>query len=48
MDFHDLQRKLFEIEPTNPAEDKAKMMAALQGAATVPAVKVSGQSGISE
>lgn len=36
MDFHDLQRKLFEIEPTNPAEDKAKMMAALQGGSAAP------------
>ena len=31
MDFVNLQRKLFNIEPSNPAEDKAKMIAAVQG-----------------
>ena len=40
MDFHDLQRKLFDIEPTSIAEDKAKMIAALQGdAPAAPAVQ---------
>jgi len=33
MDFHSLQQKLFQIEPTDPAKDKAKMIAALQGQA---------------
>ena len=37
MDFHDLQKKLFDIEPTNPAEDKAKMVAALNGGSSQPA-----------
>jgi len=36
MDYHELQRRLFDIEPTNPAEDKAKMMAALQGGSAAP------------
>jgi hypothetical protein len=40
MDYHDLQKKLFDIEPTSIAEDKAKMMAALQGdAPAAPAVQ---------
>ena len=40
MDFHDLQKKLFDIEPTSIAEDKAKMIAALQGSApAAPAVQ---------
>jgi hypothetical protein len=33
MDFHALQNKLFEIEPTNPAEDLAKLKAQAQGGA---------------
>ena len=37
MDFHDLQKKLFDIEPTDIAADKARMMAELQGGANVPA-----------
>ena len=37
MDFHDLQKKLFDIEPTDIAADKARMMAELQGGASVPA-----------
>ena len=36
MDFHDLQKKLFDIEPTDIAADKARMMAELQGGANVP------------
>jgi hypothetical protein len=40
MDFHDLQKKLFDIEPTNPAEERAKMVAALQGGASAPAPEV--------
>ena len=43
MDYHDLQRKLFAIEPTNPAEERAKMMAALQGGASAPAPEVPQQ-----
>jgi hypothetical protein len=40
MDYHDLQKKLFDIEPTSIAEDKAKMIAALQGdAPAAPAVQ---------
>ena len=31
MDYHSLQKKLFDIEPTNPADDKARMIAALKG-----------------
>lgn len=31
MDFHALQKKLFQIEPTDPAADKAKLVAAMQG-----------------
>jgi hypothetical protein len=31
MDFHKLQQKLFQIEPTDPAADKAKMIASMQG-----------------
>ena len=31
MDFHDLQQKLFDIEPTDRAADKAKMLADLGG-----------------
>ena len=31
MDFHALQKKLFQIEPTDPATDKAKLVAAMQG-----------------
>lgn len=31
MDYHKLQKKLFEIEPTSFAEDKAKLMAQLNG-----------------
>jgi len=38
MDFHALQKKLFNIEPTDPAEDKAKMVAALQGNTPAPEV----------
>lgn len=33
MDYHDLQRKLFELDPVDPAEDKRRMMAAAQGGA---------------
>ena len=40
MDFHDLQKKLFDIEPTNPAEDKAKMVAALNGGSSQPAPEI--------
>ena len=40
MDFHDLQKKLFDIEPTNPAEDKAKMVAALNGGSNQPAPEI--------
>ena len=36
MDFHDLQKKLFDIEPTNPAEDLAKLKAQAQGGAPAP------------
>lgn len=43
MDFQALQQRLFNIEPTNPAEDKAKMMAALQGGASHPAPEVPQQ-----
>jgi hypothetical protein len=39
MDYHDLQRKLFAIEPSNPAEDLAKLQAMGGGAAqSAPAV----------
>ena len=40
MDFHDLQKKLFDIEPTNPAEDKAKMVAAASGGSSQPAPEI--------
>jgi hypothetical protein len=43
MDFHDLQKKLFDIEPTDIAADKAKMMAELQGGANVPAPEIPQQ-----
>jgi len=41
MDFHALQHKLFEIDPSDPAEDKKKLMAQAQGGAAsdVPATK---------
>jgi hypothetical protein len=41
MDYHDLQRKLFELDPVDPAEDKRRMMAAAQGGAVgdVPPTK---------
>ena len=32
MDYHNLQKKLFSIEPTNPAEDLARLKAQAQGA----------------
>ena len=31
MDYHDLQRKLFELDPTDPREDLAKLKAAAMG-----------------
>ena len=34
MDFHALQNKLFELDPTDPREDFAKMQQAAQGGAT--------------
>ena len=37
MDFHALQNKLFEMDPTDPREDFAKMQAAAQGGADAPA-----------
>jgi hypothetical protein len=40
MDFHALQKKLFDIEPTSRADDKAKMMAALQGGQLQESVEV--------
>tara|TARA_Y100000389_G_C17397412_1_gene483373 strand:+ start:776 stop:1321 length:546 start_codon:yes stop_codon:yes gene_type:complete len=40
MDFHNLQKRLFDIEPTNPAEDKAKMIAALNGGSNQPAPEI--------
>tara|TARA_B110000902_G_scaffold2254_1_gene2525 strand:- start:1056 stop:1679 length:624 start_codon:yes stop_codon:yes gene_type:complete len=43
MDFHDLQKKLFDIEPTDIAADKARMMAELQGGANVPAPSIPEQ-----
>ena len=43
MDFHDLQKKLFDIEPTDIAADKAKMMAELQGGATAPSPEIPQQ-----
>ena len=36
MDYHDLQKKLFSIEPTNPAEDLARLQAQAQGGAAAP------------
>jgi len=36
MDYHDLQKKLFSIEPTNPAEDLARLKAQAQGGVTEP------------
>ena len=43
MDFHDLQKKLFDIEPTDIAADKAKMMSELQGGATAPSPEIPQQ-----
>lgn len=40
MDYHDLQRKLFNIEPTNPAEDLAKLQAQARGGAAAPSAPV--------
>ena len=40
MDFHALQKKLFDIEPTSRADDKAKMVAALQGGQLQESVEV--------
>ena len=37
MDFHALQNKLFEIDPTDPREDFAKMQQVAQGGASAPA-----------
>ena len=37
MDFHALQNKLFEMDPTDPREDFAKMQAVAQGGADAPA-----------
>jgi hypothetical protein len=34
MDFHALQQKLFEMDPTDPREDLAKLQAQAQGSAT--------------
>jgi hypothetical protein len=39
MDYHDLQRKLFELDPTDPREDLAKLQAQATGE-TVPAPRV--------
>lgn len=40
MDYHDLQRKLFAMDPVDPAEDKRRMVAAAQGGASdVPPTK---------
>ena len=36
MDFHALQQKLFEMDPTDPAEDKRRLMAQAQGHAPIP------------
>jgi len=33
MDYHDLQRKLFELDPTDPREDLAKLKGQAQGGA---------------
>ena len=33
MDYHDLQQKLFELDPSDPREDLAKLQAAAQGPA---------------
>jgi hypothetical protein len=38
MDYHALQRKLFNIEPSNPAEDLAKLQAMGGGAQVAPTV----------
>jgi len=38
MDYHALQRKLFNIEPSNPAEDLAKLQAIGGGAQVAPTV----------
>ena len=38
MDYHALQRKLFNIEPSNPAEDLAKLQAIGGGAQATPTV----------
>ena len=40
MDYHDLQRKLFAIEPTNPAEDLARLQAQARGGSAAPAAPV--------
>jgi hypothetical protein len=40
MDFHNLQRKLFNIEPSNPAEDLAKLKAQASGGAPTAAPAV--------
>jgi len=41
MDYHDLQRKLFELDPTDPREDLAKLQSQAQGGAVadVPPTK---------
>jgi hypothetical protein len=39
MDFHALQRKLFEIDPSDPREDLKKLQEAARGPANVPPTK---------
>lgn len=39
MDYHNLQRKLFDIEPTSIAEDKARLIAQANGGAVTAPVE---------
>ena len=40
MDYHALQKKLFDIQPSNPAQEKANLIAALQGGQPQESVEV--------
>ena len=37
MDYHNLQRKLFDMDPTDPREDLAKLQAQARGGSVAPA-----------
>lgn len=48
MDYHDLQKKLFELDPTDPQKDLAKLQAAAQGSQQISESQISQDEEIAD